>query len=186
LTEPPKITHLRIREGLFSALSAGAFFLLVGALFLITPNLFDKIQTFFTDFTLKEPIPHLTNVFVPVPEHLEQHTTVYFAAWQFSVVWGVFQVIILALRFAAGSPVSKKAKTAGNVVFWLGAAYLIDVLFNRPLLIGSKAFIDSKALENWFVFWAAIIMLIGVSLIVRAVILAAHLWFFPRFSSKTL
>jgi hypothetical protein len=30
-------------------------------------------------------------------------------------------------------------------------------------------------MEKWFAFWAAIVMLIGVSLIVRAVILAARL-----------
>jgi biotin transporter BioY len=179
LTEPPEITRLRISEGLFSAVSAGFFFLLVGTLFVITPNLFDQLQAFFTDFTLKESIPHLANVFVPVPEHLAQHTVVYAAAGQFSMVWGVFQVIIFALRFVVGSPVSKKAETAGNVVGWLGTAYLIDVLLTSALLTGSKA------LENWFVFWAALIMLIGVSLIVRAVILAAHLWFLSRFSGKT-
>jgi hypothetical protein len=179
LTQPPKITHLRISEGLFSALSAGFFLLLVGTLFVITPNLFDKLQAFFTDFTLKEPIPHLANVFVPVPEHLGQHTVVYTAAGQFSLVWGVFQVIILTLRFVVGSPVSKKAETAGNIIGWLGTAYLIDVLLTSALFTGFNA------LENWFVFWAALIMLIGVSLIVRAAILAAHFWFFSQFSSKT-
>lgn len=97
---------------------------------------------------------------------------VYTAAWQFSLVWGVFQIIILGLRFAEGSPLSKKAETAGNMVFWLGTAYLIDVSLTSALLTGPTA------LENWFVFWAAIIVLIGVSLIVRAVILAARLWSF--------
>lgn len=137
----------------------------------MTPNLFDKIQAFLNDFTLKEAVPHLSNVFAPVPENPGEHMVVYTAAWQFSLVWGVFQIIILALRFVAVSPVRKKAETAGNVVFWLGTAYLIDVLLTSALLSGSEAF------ENWFVFWAAIIMLIGVSLVVRAVILAVHLWF---------
>lgn len=171
MTEPQKATHLGSREGLFSALSVGFFFLLVGALFIMTPNLFDKIQAFLNGFTLKEAVPHLSNVFVPVPENPGGHMLVYTAAWQFSLIWGVFQIIILALRFVAGSPVRKKAQTAGNMVFWLGTAYLIDVLLTSALLGGSEP------LENWFVFWAAIIMLIGVSLIVRAVILAVHLWF---------
>jgi hypothetical protein len=171
LTEPHKATHLGIREGLFSALSVGFFFLLIGALFIITPNLFDKIQAFLNDFTLKEAVPHLSNISVPVPENLGQHMVVYAAAWQFSLVWGAFQIVILVLRFVAGSPIGKKAGTAGNMVFWLGTAYLIDVLLTSTLLS------SSEALENWFVFWAAIIMLIGVSLVVRAVILAAHLWF---------
>jgi hypothetical protein len=179
MTEPQKPAHLGISEGLFSAVSAGFFLLLVGVLFVITPNLFQGIENFFNDFTLKEFIPHLPNVFVPVPEHLEQHMVVYTAAGQFSLVWGVFQVIILALRFVVGSPIGKKAETAGNVIGWLGTAYLIDVLLTSALLSGSNA------LENWFVFWAALIMLIGVSLIVRAFILAAHFWFFSHFSGKT-
>jgi len=178
LTEQPQITHLRISEGLFSAISAGFFLLLVGILFVITPNLFQGIEDFFTGFALKS-IPHLTNVFVPVPEDLAKHMVVYTAAGQFSLVWGIFQIIILALRFVVGSPVSKKAETAGNVISSLGTAYLIDVLLTNTKLIGPNA------LENWFVFWAALIMLIGVSLIVRAFILAAHLWFFSRFSDKT-
>lgn len=49
------------------------------------------------------------------------------------------------------------------MVFWLGASYLVGTLLN-----------ETTMMEDWFVFWAAIIMLIGVSLIVRAIILAAR------------
>jgi hypothetical protein len=174
MTERSQIIHFRISEGLISAVSAGFFLLLVGVLFVITPSLFQGLVDFFTGFTLKS-IPHLSNVLVPVPENLAQHTVVYTAAGQFSLVWGIFEIIILALRFVVGSPIGKKAETVGNVIGWLGTAYLIDVLLTSA----------SLTLENWFVFWAALIMLIGVSLIVRACILAVHFWFFSHFSGKT-
>jgi hypothetical protein len=163
LTEAPGVFRFRIREGLLSAISVGFFFLLIGAIFVITPNLFNEVEAFFRDFETQS-IPHLSNVFLPAPANPAAHTVVYTAVWQFSLVWGVFQIIILALRFVAGSPFSKKAETAGNMVFWLGTAYLVGAL-------------PTTGLEEWFVFWAAIIMLIGVSLIVRAVILAARLAF---------
>lgn len=172
----PRFIRPRVREGLITAVSFGFFFLLVGAIFVITPSLFDKVQAFFNNFTTTEAIPHLPDVFVPVPASPAAHTVVYTAAWQFSIVWSIFQIMILAFRFVVGSPLRKKAETAGNVVFWLGATYLIGTLLTSTLLTGSRA------LENWFVFWAAIIMLIGLSIIVRAIILATGLAFHPRFA----
>ena len=171
MTQPPEIRHFRISEGLFSAISAGFFLLLIGVIFVTTPSLSQGIVDFFKDFTLNVAVPHLSGVFVPVPEHLAQHTVVYTAAGQFSLVWGIFQIVILALRFMAGLNRGKTTETAGHVVFSLGAAYLIDLLLTRSMLTGIGA------LENWFVFWAAVIVLLGVSLIVRGVILAAYFWF---------
>jgi hypothetical protein len=176
LNESPRFIRPRVREGLISAVSIGFFFLLVGAIFVITPSLFDKVQAFFNDFTTTEAIPHLSNVFLPVPASLGAHTVVYTAVWQFSVVWSVFQIMILAFRFVVGSPLRRKARTAGNIVFWLGATYLIGTLLTSASLTGSRA------LENWFVFWAALIMLIGLSIIVRAIILATRLAFHVRFA----
>ncbi len=87
----------------------------------------------------------------------------YSAVTQFSLIWGLFQIVILALRIVVDSPFSKKAETASNLVFWLGASYLISTLLN-----------ETTTVETWFVFWAEVIMLIGVSLIVRAIILAVR------------
>jgi len=83
---------------------------------------------------------------------------------KFSFAMGLFQIVILLLRFIVRSQVGKKAETVSNLVFWLGASYLI-----RTLLIETTRF---TATTGWFVFWAGIIMLIGASLIVRAIILA--------------
>jgi len=87
----------------------------------------------------------------------------YSAVTHFSLIWGLFQIASLALRFVVGSPFSKKAETASNLVFWLGASYLISTLLN-----------EMTTRTTWFVFWAEIIMLIGVSLIIRAIILAVR------------
>ena len=148
----------RYREGLFSAISVGFFFILVGAIFATTPNLFDKISAFFRDFDLVR-VPNQPGWLLPAPAFSGRHSAVYSTVEKFSFALGLFQIVVLALRFGARSPWDKKAETASNLVFWLGTSFLI-----RTLLIEST---------RWFVFWAGIIMLIGVSLVTRAIILAA-------------
>ncbi len=147
-------------EGLLNAVSAGFFFILVGILFIVTPDLFDKIIAFFKDFGMVN-VPN-TNIFVPAPENPWMHLTVYSAAAQFSLVWGIFEIFILALRFFIHSSLSRKAETTSSVVFWLGASYVIGIFLNK-----------TAKLTQWFVFWSAILMLIGFTLILRAAILAA-------------
>ena len=150
------------REGLLSALSAGFFFILVGAIFVITPELFDNFQDFFRNFDILR-VPN-TDIHLPAPENPGIHSGVYSTAIQFSFIWGLFQIVILALRFIARSPLSKKAETVSNLFFWLGASYLISTFLN-----------ETTTVETWFVFWTAVIMLIGVSLIIRAIILATRM-----------
>ncbi len=162
LNESPKGFPSKYREGLFSAISAGVFFILVGAIFVSTPNLFDKIFAFFGDFDLV-PVPNLGFSF-PAPASPNTHSVLYSAVAQFSLIGGLFQIVILALRFIVNSPFSKKAETASNLVFWLGASYLISTLLN-----------EMTTVETWFVYWAETIMLIGVSLIIRAIILAVRM-----------
>jgi hypothetical protein len=152
------VSH-KYRDGLFSAISVGFFFVLVGAIFVTTPNLFDKILDFFRDFDLVT-VPNQPRWLLPAPASPMDHSVVYSAVVQFSFALGLFQIVVLALRFVARSPWSKKAETVSNLVFWLGASFL-----TRTFLIETT---------RWFVFWAGIIMLIGVSLITRAIILVAY------------
>jgi len=152
----------RHREGLFSALSAGFFFVLVGVIFVTTPDLFEKISVFFRNFTLVPLSPNLREIRLPAPSQPWTHSVVYLAAKQFSFVWGLFQIVILVFRFFARSPFNKKAETVSNLVFWLGAGFLISMFLN-----------DTTTRTTWFEFWSGIIMLLGLSLIVRAIILAA-------------
>ena len=60
-----KETRLQHHEGIFTAISIGFFFLLVGALFIVNGNLFSSIIDFFEDFTLVD-IPH-TDVMLFAP-----------------------------------------------------------------------------------------------------------------------
>ena len=151
-----KETPRKSQEGIFTAISAGFFFLLVGIIFVITPNLFGAIIDFFKDFKLVD-VPH-TDIVFPAPQFPGQHLTVYQAAGQFSVALAVFQIVILALRFVIPSAWTKRAETVGNFVYWAGASFLI-----QSFLIEST---------QWFVFWSTIIILVGVSLIVRAAVMA--------------
>lgn len=157
LNESSKVLQSEYREGLFSAISAGFFFILLGAIFVSTPNLFDSILAFFRDIGIVD-VPNTENVFLPGPESPRAHSAVYSAVWQFSFIWGLFEIAILVLRFFAHSPLSKKAETMSNIIFWLGTSYLINTFLIET--------------TKWFVFWSTIIMLVGVSLIVRAIILA--------------
>jgi hypothetical protein len=165
LSERYEGLHRRYREGLISAISAGFFFLLVGVIFIITPNLFQRIVDFFNDFTRLVPVPNTTQIFAPAPDHPLRHQVVYQAAERFEFALGLFQFVILALRLVMGSSLGRTTRTVSDLVFWLGAGYLTLTFLLEPTIW--------SPMVTWFVFWAAIIMLIGVSLIVRAIILAA-------------
>jgi hypothetical protein len=148
----------RYREGIFSAISAGFFFVLIGAIFITTPNLMNEIIDFFSNWRLVS-VPNVSGLRLPAPASPAAHVVVYTAVRQYSFVWGLWQIVILALRFVFRSPAGKKAETVSNLVFSVGAGFLLSMFL-----------IDTT---RWFVFWAAIIMLLGLSLIVRAVVLAA-------------
>jgi len=153
-------------ETLIGAVSAGFFFILLGAIFVVTPKLFNEILDFFRNFDIVS-VPNLENLRLPAPTYPRAHLVVYQAVEQFSYVWGLFQIVILALRLFAGSPWNKKAETMSNLVFWFGTGYL-----TRTFLIETTRWASITGVTRWFVFWAGIITLIGVSLVIRAIILA--------------
>lgn len=154
----------RHHDGLLSAVSIGVFFVLVGMLFISIPNLFDSLTNFVNHWHTVQI--GTMNINVPVPENLGDHIDVYMAARDFSLVWGLFLAVLLATRFIFDSPTRRKAENVGNIVFWLGATYLIQTF----LVETTQALtIDNR---KWFEFWAAVIALIGVSLIARAIFLA--------------
>ena len=151
-----KETPPKYQEGLFTAFSAGFFFLLVGAIFISTPNLFDSIINFLKDFKLVD-VPN-TSIIFPGPEFPRNHLTVYQAAGIASAALCIFQIAILALRFVIPSSWGKRAETVGNFVHWAGAAFLIQIFL-----------VEST---QWFIFWSTLVIIIGVSLIARAIVLA--------------
>jgi len=48
----------------------------------------------------------------------------------------------------------------GDIVFWSGSALLVTTFLNADTTI-----------NTWFAYWACIVILIGISMIVRAMIL---------------
>jgi hypothetical protein len=146
------------RDGILGAITAGAFLVLVGSMFIIHPNLIDKVIDFFNDIKLVNILDN-NSIMLPAPANVALHVDVYSAVEQFSLAWGVFLVAMLVIRFAVSSPTRRRAENISDVIFWFGTAYLIQTWL-----------IDSA---KWFEFWAMILILLGVSLIVRAVYLAA-------------
>ncbi len=147
-------------EGFFSAIYIGALFILLGLVYLsnLPTNIFQEIVNFFSTLTLS-PIPGI-GFSLPAPASPQAHTTLYGIAFQFSLGIAIIEVVILALRVIFHSPIARKAETVGNVVFWFGASYLI------------LSYLTTITTANeWFVFWSAILIISGLSLIVRALIL---------------
>jgi hypothetical protein len=147
-------------ESLISAISAGVVFILIGVVFILAlpQSLWDSIVTFFSNFALRS-VPGI-GISLPAPANPAAHVVLYTAAFQFHIGLGVLQVILLAIRLAMGSPIRKTAETVGNLVKWFGGAYLITTYLN-----------STTTISRWFMFWAGILIVLGLSLIVRALVL---------------
>lgn len=158
------------REGIMSAISAGFFFILVGAIFIMTPSLFSRIIAFIEDFAIVQIPNTVIYFFAPARPLLLGHITVYRAVREFSLVWAIFQIVVLIIRAATRSTLGRIAETGSNIVFWFGATYLIGIF-----LIERTWLTSSPQLTVWFAFWAAIIVLAGLTMIIRAIILGAGL-----------
>ena len=135
-----------------SLASIGFFLLLIGVIWIITPNISQKVIDFFKDFKLEEEV--FPNVFLPAPAH--RHPIVYTALARFCFVFGLFQILILVLRFFFMEPVDRMAGTFSGIVFWLGAGFLANML--------------SAGTIKWLVFLGWIIVLIGLSLVIRSLV----------------
>jgi len=157
-----KIARARRRgDGLFSVVAVGAVLILIGIVFASTPNIFNDVGEFFSDFTVVQ-VPDMS-ISLAAPAHPANHAELYGAVALFSLGVGVLQILMLALRLVLSSPIGKTAETVGNLVFWFGTSYLIMTLLN-----------SATTLETWFAFWAATLVVLGASMIARALVL------FPR------
>lgn len=141
----------RNKEGLFSAISAGFFLLLLGIIFVLNPNLFGETIDFLSDFSIVDvPNTEISFLGIRAPR---SHLSVFEAGYQISIALAVFQIIILGLRFSFPSSWIKRSETIGNLVYWGINAYIIQLFL----------------IENtqWFVYWSIVIIIIGISLIFR-------------------
>ena len=146
-----------LHESLITAFSIGGFFIVLGIVFGLTHDISQNTNKFFSDLTsVTFPFgsPGSTmSLFAPA--HPADHQSFYSVVMNFLIGVGVLQIVILALRLMLHSRISQIAQSVGDLIFWVGAA----VLVNFVLLAGTQS--------SWFQFWSLLIVLIGVSLIAR-------------------
>jgi hypothetical protein len=138
-------------------ISFGAFLIIIAVIYLRTPGLLSEIRAFVSDFHLVEVYQNF-QWFVPSTNH----PVLYTAAEQFCYAFGLVQVLVLGLEFARRSSMHRKAETFSSIVFWLGAGYVLSVL--------------SQGALSWLSFIAGLIILVGISIVARALVLV----FAPR------
>jgi hypothetical protein len=140
----------------------GAVLIFIGAIYVATlpTSLWDKMVTFFSSFNGVQ-VPN-TTISLVAPAVPSAHAVVYNAAFQFCIGIAILQVILLVLRLLWQSPIDKTSETVGNLVFWFGASYLVPTFLN-----------STTTLTTWFAFWAAFLMVMGISMMARAVVLFA-------------
>ena len=146
--------HERQHENrdLLGLVSFGFFLLLVGVIWIVTPDFSQKVVNFFKDFELEEEI--FPNVFLPAPA--DSHPVVYTALSRFCFVFGLFQIAILVLRFFFRDPIDKMAGTFSGIVFWLGVGFVSNMLADGAI--------------KWFGFLGWFIVVIGLSIVVRSLL----------------
>lgn len=151
------------KENLLTAIYVGSIFIILAVIYIAhlpSVSLWDKIVEFFMSLTLA-PVPG-TGIALPAPSNPAAHIQLYTAGFEFAIALGAVEIIILVLRIWLHSPVSRKAETLENIVFWLGASYLIITYL-----------VSMSIAAEWFVFWAGIILIFGLSLITRSFVLLA-------------
>jgi hypothetical protein len=159
---PQSLTEKR-KESLVTGLYAGAVFIVLATIYFVNlPNsLYGSIVKFFNSLVLAQ-VPG-TTISLPAPSVPAVHAVLYGAVFQFCLGLGIIEIAVLTLRIVVlHSPLSKKAETVGNLVFWLGASYLAITYLARITIM-----------SEWFVFWVGIVLIGGFSLVARAFVLLA-------------
>jgi hypothetical protein len=145
-------------EGIITALSIGGFLIILGSVFGLTPGIPQKIGDFFGDITIVTYPLGNGDIALPAPANPAQHLDLFGAVFNFMVGIAVLQAVILGLRLLLHSRVGKTAESVGDLIFWAGGAAMANM------------FLLSGTLTGWFTFWASMIIVLGVSLIVRGII----------------
>ena len=152
------------KENLIIAVYIGLIFILLAVLYFInlSHSLWNSFVNFLSSFALAPVLG--TSISLPAPAYPASYTVLYTAVFQFCLGMGIVEIAVLALRIGMRSPLPRKAETIENMVFWLGTSYLaITYLANMTIV------------SEWFVFWAGIILIAGLSLTARAFVLIAGL-----------
>jgi hypothetical protein len=150
----------RFPNWIFPVVGIFFFFTLAGSIATLMPTLSNDFQIFFMNFTLAT-VPN-TGLTLPAPSTPGLHTNIYTAGAMFCLGWGFFAIAMLVVRIIARSPPWKTAEEFSSMVWWFGAWFLLTTFLTA-----------SATVTAWFTFWAAIVMLIGASLIIRGIVIAA-------------
>jgi hypothetical protein len=150
-------------DSMISAISVGTVFILIGLVFVMAQpsSMWDKTIGFFNNLTGRQ-VPGI-NITLPAPANPSAHVVFYAAVFQFTLGLAFLQILVLALRIGFGSRVHRIAETVGNLVFWFGVSYLANMYLN-----------SSTTLKTWFVFWAGILVVLGLSIIARGMVQLAR------------
>jgi len=150
----------KAQERLFTAISAGAFLILLGIIYVV--NLPSSLWNAFFDFlgSFRFVDVPTTSISLPAPINPAAHSVLYGALFQLCIGLVILQIIFLVLRIMMSSPIAKKAETIGNLVYWFGAGYLVTTYLN-----------SSTSRSDWFVFWAGLMVILGLSFVARAFVL---------------
>jgi prolipoprotein diacylglyceryltransferase len=141
--------------------SLGLFFIAVGTVFVVTPDLTGKIREFLNKENFDWARAY-SNVWLPAPK--THPSTIYEAIMNFCFIFGASQIIVLILRFALRDLPSRKAETASGTVFWLGMGVFADF---ADSLSAEPGFVSST---GWFSLLSGLIMMIGVLIISRTLL----------------
>jgi hypothetical protein len=136
-------------------ISFGVFLVLVGIIYILTPNFSLSIERFFQDF---QSVQVVEGIYLPAPIH--GHSVFYFAVAEFALLFALSHIAFLIYEFGRGLSLKRKAETSSDIVFWFGASYIAYSLSIESL--------------TWFQSWAFLVVVIGISIIVRAAIVAAR------------
>lgn len=149
-------------EGLITALAVGGVFIILGAVIAFTPDITQKTNAFFSDFTTVAYPLGSSTVNLPAPANPSEHIGFFTAVMNFILGVGILQIVILALRLGVRSPIRRISETVGNLVFWLGGA------------VAANVFLLAGTVTGWFQFWAVLIIFVGVSMIARLAVYLAR------------
>jgi hypothetical protein len=134
-------------------LSFGYLLLLLGALWMLNPNLPGDLVKFLRDFRLESVDGDLS---FPAPGNMQSHTALFTTAMQFCLAYGAFLVFILILRFLQDDPLRMKAGTASGIAFWIMMGFFFHLTVNGAI--------------RWFGLIAGFIISIGLSATTRNLI----------------
>ena len=157
----PRDLSEKRKENLFTAIYIGALFIILAAVYFshLPSSLWDELVNFFTSLTLS-PVPGTRHTVACTLEPCG--TWIYISRFSIRHCHWHHRNRNSSSEILLRSPVARKAETVENIVFWLGASFLtIAYLVNMTIA------------AEWFVFWAGILMLFGLSLITRAFVLLA-------------